>query len=251
MIIVMCLGLFVSKVHAQYDERDRVVDINPLRNGDGSFYRANNPVFYNNTSTDTVNAKKRQILTSPNADPFSFRIRSIQALCDQNSLQLNWSTVQRQNDADRFEIEQSVDGGITWSRIGIVPAIRFKNGDVPYSFTYNKLPGNSDLRVAAVDLNGEKRYSSIVHSSCDNNSLFSVDNLVSTTVNIRIGSSINQNVRMVLTNQSGLPVRAKETGLTPGTNSISLDVSGLQPGIYMLTVLWSGGVQQSAKIVKQ
>jgi hypothetical protein len=78
-----------------------------------------------------------------------------------------------------------------------------------------------------------------------------VDNLVSNTANLRIGSSITQNIKMVLTNQSGLPVRAKEAGLTQGINSISVDLSGLQTGIYMLTVLWPGGAQQSAKIVKQ
>jgi hypothetical protein len=250
-IIVMCFGLFVTTVHAQYNERDRVVTINPLRNGDGSFSKANNPLFYNNTSTETMNAKKRQVLTSTTINPFAFRIRSIQAMCDQNSLQLNWTTIQKQNDADHFEIEESVDEGITWNKIGVVPAVRFKNGALPYSFTFNKLTGNSDLRVAAVDINGEKTYSSIVRSACGNNNLFSVDNLVSNTANLRIGSSITQNVKMILTNQSGLPVRAKEAGLTQGINSISLDLSGLQPGIYMLTVLWPGGAQQSAKIVKQ
>src|SRR6188768_3344367 len=97
------LWVFVTTVHAQYDERDRVVTINPLRNGDGSFSKANNPLFYNNTSTDTMNAKKRQVLTSTTINPFAFRIRSIQAMCDQNSLQLNWTTIQKQNDADHFE----------------------------------------------------------------------------------------------------------------------------------------------------
>lgn len=250
-IIVMCLGLFINTVHAQFDERDRVVDINTLRNGDGSFFKATNPLFYNNRAAETTNAKRKPVITSPGTDAFSIRIPSIQALCDQNSLQLNWTTIQKQNNTDRFEIEQSNDGGITWKNIGVTPAVKFKNGVVPYNFIYNKLPGNADLRVVAVDISGSKIYSSIVQSACSNNSLFSVDNLVSSTINIRIGSTIDQEVRMVLTNQSGLPVKAKESALTRGTNSITLDVGGLQPGIYMLTVLWPGGAQQSAKIVKQ
>lgn len=250
-IIVMCLGILINTVHAQFDERDRVVDINTLRNGDGSFLKATSPLFYNNRAADATNAERKQVITSPGTDPSSIRIQSVQALCDQNSLQLNWTTVQKQNNTDRFEIEQSIDGGITWKNIGITPAVRFKNGIVPYNFTYNKLQGDADLRVVAVDISGRKFYSPIVQSACSNNSLFSVDNLVSSTVNIRIGSTINQEVRMVLTNQSGLPVRAKESGLARGTNAINLDMSGLQPGIYMLTILWPGGRQQSAKIVKQ
>jgi hypothetical protein len=250
-IIVMCIGLFAIAAHAQYDERDRFVSINPLRNGDGSFMKANNPLFYNNTSTDTTTAKRRRLYTSSGGDPFALRINSIQALCDLNSLQLNWTTIQQQNDADHFEIEQSSDGGVTWINIGILPATRFKTGAVPYNFIYNKSLSNVDLRIAAVNIGGEKRYSSVVRSACSDNNLFSVDNLVYSTANIKIGSSITQNVKIVVTNQSGIIVLAKEAGLTQGVNSITLNMSGLQRGVYMLTVIWPGGLQQSAKMVKQ
>lgn len=249
-IIVICMALFVQSVHAQFDERNRLVSINPLRNGDGSFMKANNPLFYNNTSTDTTTAKRRRLHTTTNGDPFSFRISSIQAQCDQNSLRLNWTTIQQQSDADHFEIEQSSDG-VTWTNIGITPATRFETGTVPYSFVYNKSLGNVDLRVAAVNIAGEKRYSSVIPSACADNNLFSVDNLVYTTANVRIGSPIAQDIRMVLTNQSGLVVLAKKAGLTQGVNSISLDMSNLQKGVYMLTVISSSGPQQSVKIVKQ
>jgi hypothetical protein len=247
----MCIGLFALAAHSQYDERDRLVSINPLRNGDGSFMKANNPIFHNSTSTDTATAKKRRFNTSTSADPFVFRINFIQALCDLNSLQLNWTTIQQQNDADHFEIEQSSDGGITWANIGITPATRFKTGPIPYSFVYNRSLGNVDLRVAAVNIAGEKKYSAIVRSACANNNLFSVDNLVYSTANIRIGSPVIQHVKMITTNQSGTAVLAKDAGLTKGVNSISLDMSSLQRGIYMLTVIWPGGTQQSVKIVKQ
>lgn len=250
-ILVMCMAFFTVVAHAQFDERDRLVSINPLRKGDGSFMKANNPLFYNNTSTDTTTAKQRRLYTTSSGDPFAFRINSIQALCDLNSLQLNWTTIQQQSDADHFEIEQSPDGGSTWTNIGIVPATRFKTGAIPYSFVYNKSLGNVDLRVAAVTIAGEKRYSSVVRSAGSNNSLFGVDNLVYTTANIRIGSPVSQNVRMVLTNQSGVIVLAKQAGLTQGVNSITLNMSGLQRGIYMLTVIWPGGAQQSVKISKQ
>jgi hypothetical protein len=250
-IIVMCIGLFAVAAHAQYDERDRLVSINPLRNGDGSFMKANNPLFHNNTSTDTTTAKKRRLYISASNDPFVFRISSIQALCDLNSLQLNWTTIQQQGDADHFEIEQSSDGGITWTSIGITPATRFKTGAIPYSFVYNRSLGNVDLRVAAVNIAGEKRYSSIARSACATNNLFSADNLVYGTANIRIGSPVTQNVKMVLTNQSGTAVLTKEAGLTQGVNSISVDMSSLQKGIYVLTVIWPGGTQQSVKIIKQ
>jgi hypothetical protein len=251
MIIVMCIGLFALAVHAQFDERDRLISLNPLRNGDGSFMKANNPLFFNNTSTDTTWFKRRIATTVSSGDPYAFRISSIQALCDLNSLQINWTAIQRQSDADHFEIEQSSNAGITWTNIGSMPATRFKTGNVSYNFIYNKSLGNVDLRVVAVDLAGEKRYSSIVHSACSNTNLLSVDNLVSSTANIRIGSAKTQNVKMILTNESGIAVQAKEMGLTQGVNSTSIDMSNLRTGIYMLTIIWPGGTQQSVKIVKQ
>lgn len=250
-ILVMCTFLFVMTAQAQFNERDRLISINPLRNGDGSFVKANNPLFFNSTSTDTTTAKRTSVYISSSGDPFAFRINSIQALCDLNSLKLNWTTVQQQSDADHFEIEQSVDGGITWTHIGIVPATRFKNGTVPYNFVYNKSLGNVDLRVAAVSIAGKKRYSSIVRSACGDNNLFSVDNFTYGTVNIRIGSPITQNVKIIVTSQSGVVVLMKEAGLTKGVNSISLDMSSLQRGIYVLNIFGAGGAQRSTKIVKQ
>lgn len=251
-IIVMCTLLFAIAAYPQHDERDRLVSINPLRNGDGSFMKANNPLFYNNSSTDTTWVKKRTVITkSINNNPFSFRINSIQALCDLNSLQLNWTVIQQQPDADHFEIEQSADGGITWISIGVVPATQFKVGNIAYNFIYNKSLGNVDLRVAAVNLAGEKTYSTIIRSACSNTNLLSVDNLVYNTANIRIGSPKLQNVKMILTNQSGVAVLAKEAELAQGVNSVSIDMSSLQRGMYMLTIIWPGSAQQSVKIVKQ
>lgn len=251
MIIVTYLGLLAIASAAQYDERDRFASINPLRNGDGSFVQANNTLFFNKTSTDTITAKRRIASTISSKDPNAFRINSIQALCDQNYLKLNWTTIQAQSDADHFEIEQSADNGISWTNIGTLPATRYKTGNVGYNFTYNKSLGNVDLRVAAVNIGGEKRYSSIVRSACGNSNLLSVDNLVYSTANVRIGSSKIQNVRMILTNETGVPVLAKEAGLTQSINSISLEMGGLHKGIYMLTIIWPGGAQQSVKVVKQ
>jgi hypothetical protein len=243
------MGWFLA-AHAQYDERDRFVSINPLRNGDGSFVQANNPLFYNNTSTDTTLAKKRTATTATQGDPFAFRIHSIQALCDLNALQLNWTTIQPQYDADHFDIEKSIDGGVTWTNIGNLPATRSQIGNVPYSFVYNKSLSNVDLRVAAVNMAGERRYSAVVRSVCNNTNLLSVDNLVYSTANVRIGSSKIQNVKMIVTNGSGIVVLAKEAGLTQGVNSVSLDMGGLQTGVYMLTIIWPDGAQQSVKMVK-
>jgi hypothetical protein len=247
----MCTWLLAMTVHSQYNERDRLVSTNPLRNGDGSFVKANNPLFYNNTPADTLWTKKRINNPTNNSDPFAFWVNSIQALCDVNSLELKWTSVQRQSDADYFDIEQSDDAGITWTKISSTPANRYQMGNVPYNFIFNKSLGNVDLRVAAVNTSGEKRYSSIVRSACSNTNLLSVDNLVYSTANIRIGSAVTQNIKMILVNSSGIVVRAREAGLTQGVNSISLDMSGLHTDIYTLTIIWTGGGQRSVQIVKK
>jgi hypothetical protein len=245
----MCCWLIAIVAHSQYNERDRFVSINPLRNGDGSFMKANNPLFYN--TTDTLWAKKRKSITSSNDDPFTFRINSIEALCDANSLNLKWTSIQRQSNADYFDIEQSADGGITWTKIGSTSSIRYQLGNIDYNFIFNKSLGNVDLRVAAVNTAGEKTYSPVVHSACSNTNLLSVDNLVYSTANIRIGAARKQNVKMILINSSGIAVLAREEGLTVGNNSINIDMSGLHTGIYTLVIIWPGGIQKSIQVVKK
>ena len=252
MLLVMCLGLFAVAGQSQFSERNRLVSNNPLRNGDGSFVKANNPLFFNGSSADTTWSKKRLTTSTSTGDPFAFRVNSIQALVDLNSTQLNWTTIQRQPDADRFDIEQSTDGGITWTNIGTVPASRFETGNANYNFVYNKSPDNIDLRVVAINTAGEKRYSAIVHSARNNtNNLLSVDNLVYSTAHIRIGSTKTQNAKMILINSSGVPEQVREIGLTQGVNSVTLDMSSLSTGVYTLTIAWPGDMLQSAKLVKQ
>ena len=251
MLLVICLGLVAITAYTQYDERDRLASTNPLRNGDGSFMKANNPLFFNNTSNDTMWSKKRLSNTTTAGNSFAFRVNSLQALCDLNSLQLNWTSIQRQPDADRFEIEQSADGGITWTNIGTVPASKYQEGNGSYNFVYNKKVNNVDLRVAAVSATGEKRYSAVVRSACNGNNLLSVDDLVYSTTHIRISSIKSQNVRIIVTNSSGVPVQVRQAGVTQGVNSISLDMSALNTGVYTLTVVWPGDMLQSMQLVKR
>jgi hypothetical protein len=249
-IIVICTGLLTMAAHAQIGGPDRVVNVNPLRNGDGSFMKADNPLFYRDKVADTIWGRT-QIAASALPDPYAFRINSFQALCNTNSVQMNWVGIQPQSDADRFEIEKSSDGGVTWKNIGTVPAMRTQHGKISYGFTYNQSLENVDLRVAAVNTAGEKRYSSVVRSACDNNNLISVDNLVYSVANVRIGSPKAEDVKLMVTNQSGLPVQLKEVGLTQGVNSFSVDMSSLSPGFYVLTIIWRNGRQESFKIIKQ
>jgi len=252
MILVMCLGLVAITAYTQYDQRDRLASTNPLRNGDGSFMKANSPLFFNNTSNDTLWSKKRVTnTTTTGGNPFAFRVNSLQAFCDLNSLQLNWTSIQRQPDADRFEIEQSADGGITWTNIGTVAASKYQQGNASYNYVYDKKVNNVDLRIAAVNTAGEKQYSAVVRSACNGNNLLSVDDLVYTTTHIRISSLKSQNVRIIVTNSSGVPVQVRQAGVTQGVNSISLDMSSLTTGVYTLTVVWPGDMLQSMQVVKR
>lgn len=248
-VIGMCLAIAAN---AQFNDNNRIANINPLRNGDGTFMRADNPLYYNNNSADTIWTKRKtSTATNSTGSPFAFRIRSLQVLCNLNAVQINWTTIQQQPDADYFEIEESSDRGITWTSIGVLPATRSITGEVPYNFVYSKALGNVDLRIAAVNIAGERRYSAIARSACSDNNLLSADNLVYSTANVRIGSPGAQNVRMLLTNQSGNVVQEREAGLTQGINSISVDMSSLSKGFYVLTVVWQGGRQESIKMVKK
>ena len=76
MILVMCLGLFAVASQAQLPERDRLVSNNPIRKGDGSFVRDNNPLFFNNSNIDTTWSKRRLTTATSTGDPYAFRVNS-------------------------------------------------------------------------------------------------------------------------------------------------------------------------------
>lgn len=78
-----------------------------------------------------------------------------------NSVVLSWQTASEQN-SKTFEIERSCDG-ITFTRIGVVPAAGISFLSRYYHFTdHGIMPGNNYYRLKQVDLDDQYVYSNVI-----------------------------------------------------------------------------------------
>jgi hypothetical protein len=254
MILMGCLWI-VSITGLAQSTNGREKSGTPLRwRMNGSTEVLEGEMYRNYNSTDTLKAKKTNLNTSAvvGHNPSATRFTSVQALCEFNSIRFNWTAAQQYSNADHYDIEQTSDEGINWQPIGTIPANRSDIGEAAYSFIYNKNLGKVLFRVTAVNIAGEKTYSSLIQSPCTNTTYLSVTpNPVVSNASIKIGAPSATQVKMTLVNTSGIVVQTKELKLLQGNNQLSLDMSSLQKGNYILSIFWDGGNSDTFKLVKQ
>jgi len=214
---------------------------------EGDFYRTFN-------DTDTSKAKTQKIKSSsvPGGNPTATKFSSVQALCDHNSIRFNWVAIQQYAAGDKYEIEQSSDDGANWTMIGQINANRTELGEAAYSYIYNKNLGKVLFRISAINIAGEKVYSSIMESPCSNSTYLSVSpNPVTSSTTLRIGAPDATKIKIALVNSSGVIVQNKQVSLLKGNNQVTMDMNNLQPGSYILSVNWNSGNRETFKLVKQ
>ena len=148
-------------------------------------------------------------------------------------------------------MEQSADGS-NWTNIGIVPANRTDLGEAAYSFNYNKNAENVLFRITAVSNTGERAYTSMIESPCSNAAYLAVTpNPVYSTATVKIGSPVAGKIKLMLVNSSGVVVQSSNRSLTAGLNQVSMDMSRLTSGYYVLYIQRADGRQDVLNIVKQ
>jgi hypothetical protein len=245
----VCLWFIAVASNAQADSR--VANFSPIRRGDGRIMNEIDPS-QNRIDTNSTRRPNSTFTTAVGGNPHSIMFSNLRVQNDPNSMQLDWTTQQQQLEADYFEVQQTVDSGLHWTSIGVVPANRTQTGEVPYHFSYNKSIPDVQLRIVAVTLGGNRINSSVLQSPFNNESTMMVTpNPVRSTATIRIGSSATGTVKIMVVNNSGIVVQTRETSVMQGMNPFPLDMSALPPGYYTVCVLWQGGKGNSMKILKQ
>ena len=246
-----CLSLLVLASSAQ--QTARVKSGTPLRwsmNGSVEIMEGDLTQYYGSTDSNTIYRRTSTYESATLGNPHITRVASVQALCEQNSVQLSWVAAQQFN-ADRYDIEQSADGR-SWTSVGSIPANVTDFGEVNYSFNYTRNASNVLFRINAVSTTGEHVYSSIIESPCSSNSYLGITpNPVYSTTTIRLGSPVATKVKLMLVNSSGVVVQTRNAGLSAGTNHLPVDMSNLQKGFYSLFIQWAGGKQDVLKLIKQ
>ena len=253
-ILMGCLWILALTSYAQgTNGRDKSgTQLRWSQNGnkevlEGDFYRT-----FNDTDTTKAKTQKIRSSTAQGGNPNTTKFSSVQALCDHNSIRFNWIAIQQYAAGDTYEIEQSSDGGANWTMIGQINANRTELGEAAYSYLYNKNAGKILFRISAINIAGEKSYSSIVESPCSNSTYLSVSpNPVTSNTTLRIGAPAATKIKIILSNSSGVVMQNKEVSLLQGNNQVSMDMTNLQTGSYILSVNWNGGSRETFKLVKQ
>lgn len=161
---------------------------------------------------------------------------------------LNWATVLEQNNKG-FEIEHSVDG-LSWRSIDFVSS-KAANGSssvrLNYDYTHTTVArGKNFYRLKQTDLDGRYVYSAISTVNFDHAGRLQVyPNPVTSTLLVK-GLSGKASVRVL--NLNGQVVKVVQTNA--GT-VVTIDVSQLPVGMYLVETEDGAGNKETYKIVKQ
>ncbi len=164
------------------------------------------------------------------------------------SVLVQWTVQNIDTSTDKFEIQRSNEQQ-NWEMIGGVKCVANGAGSInSYEFLDEKPAFVSNFyRIKAVDFDGRYEYSKIVEIKLDNTIRFSVENPVKDYLNLVFEqpAPTNTPLNVVISDVLGKEVLAREI---LGGSNISLDVSHLTKGIYVLKI--TDAANENAKMVK-
>ncbi|MCB9056803.1 MAG: T9SS type A sorting domain-containing protein [Chitinophagales bacterium] len=164
-----------------------------------------------------------------------------------NSVQLNWSTLQETN-ISHFVVEYSSDGS-NYTAIGNVSARGTTTDISNYSFFHNTpdIQKTNLYRIRQIDFDGKSSISEIRPVKFNKGLVVPVL-ATPNPVHDRLQLSIQaEGIRIMLVDMSGRTI--ERSAFQPGSHEINM--SSLAPGVYQLVIFQDGKKMETQKIVKQ
>lgn len=166
-----------------------------------------------------------------------------------NANTLNW-TFKTVRQSIRFEVERSDDG----RSFEVVNTQQGGAGRESYSYTEARKSSWQYYRVRSIDQYGLTQYTNVVSIAPNTGAALQVSNVYPSPardiVNLTIASPAAETVRLELYSVSGQKVRHLEQALIAGSQNVSMNVSGILPGNYLM-VTTVGRQRYSHLVVKQ
>ncbi|SEI52312.1 Por secretion system C-terminal sorting domain-containing protein [Dyadobacter sp. SG02] len=168
---------------------------------------------------------------------------SFEATAVENAAHLSWATSEETN-SDRFDIQRSRNGK-EWKVIGSVKSEGESKVIRPYSFIDVKpIAGANLYRLKMIDRDSTFAFSSIKNVRFDNLIASSIyPNPVTDMLSVKV-ADWKQVKNVAITNLAGLKVYSSGP-----VESGTIDVSGLEPGIYILHITALDGSDSTHKFV--
>jgi hypothetical protein len=164
---------------------------------------------------------------------------------------LKWATSKELNN-DHFDVLKS-DDGIDFSPIVTIPASTAATETRQYSFTdINPFPGNNYYRLAQYDIDGTKKLSDIINiRNAGNTAIATYPNPIKDQLYFTLkGSDIKGLVTARVLDASGKVVAKMTFNKNSSISNQSIQLPGLQPGIYILELSQDNGWQSVHRFVK-
>lgn len=190
----------------------------------------------------------------PEGAPTPVTFMDITAKQKGSGVSVDWGTSQEINN-DHFEVERSADGNSGWSTVSSVAGAGNSQVQHNYNvFDANPISGNNYYRVKQVDKDGKSTFSKTVSARVDNvgTRVSVVGNPFRNNFVVKFNGA-SQEVNARLMDITGKQVARETWSISNGETSKQFgNVSGLQSGIYILTVHnKTGEVLFNGKVLKQ
>ncbi len=141
---------------------------------------------------------------------------------------------------ENFEVQKLVNGN--FQTIGTLPQIA---GQTDYSFMdVNLQAGVNQYRIRAVGFSGSVKYSNtviLIYNSAGIVISSVYPNPAHTTATVTVSSAGKNELQFTIYSLAGEKIRQWQTGIGEGTNTISMDVSDLPAGLYLLQAATASG----------
>ncbi|MBP6023584.1 beta strand repeat-containing protein [Ferruginibacter sp.] len=165
---------------------------------------------------------------------------------------LNWQAA-CSSDKAVFEIERSTDGR-NFATINTVTATQAECAQSVSYVDNTILTGAVFYRIKTVDVDGKAAYSVIIKlggTQSDIKLAGILPNPVMNTAQLNIITAKKDNVNLSIVSMEGKLVHRSTVQLQAGSSIISLDVTNLQKGVYIIKGVFADGEASSIKFVKQ
>jgi hypothetical protein len=178
-----------------------------------------------------------------NAAPLAVKLSSFNAAKKQSSVALSWSTAEELA-SDRFELERSENG----RDYAVLVGVKANGHAAEYGYTDAvPAPGKNYYRLAMIEANGKKQYSSVRMVDMGNSNAFTVvafPNPVSDRLTLQAANKTTA-ATVQLTDLTGkILSQIQMTG-----NAVEIDMSHMASGIYLVRYA-DGSHTELFKIVK-
>ena len=167
---------------------------------------------------------------------------------------INWN-VANERANNKYAVEYSVNG-VNFSEIGIVAGKGSLSSANSYQFIHRNVIGAiSYYRIKSIDADGSYSYSPIIKINNANAgavNYFSISpNPVITHTNLEVQSSVASKVNLIIIDAAGKKINEQQISLQRGINSIPLNFTGLNPGIYYVELIGENNAKQVIKVLKK